>query len=426
MLCFNWGSGQLVYFVCVMKQIMLFIFLALSISVFAQIKKPSLIQINDSIYRWRWDTLGPGWTLSSKTVDIVYDPQKNLTGSVDLTWNGNDWENFGQYLATYDAGNNLTSEINKSWSGSAWENTWRYTHTYNSANKVTIDSGLMWNGSGWENSWLYTYTYDAANNLIADTGRIWTGSGWDNLSNYSYFYDGSNNLTGNIGQTWTGTAWENAWKFTFTYDAANNQTGYVNQMWNSNDWENFTQCTYTYDAGNNRTSGHIMSWENGSWHNSWQFTDFYDSMNNLTNEVGHSWNGAEWVISWRSNYTYDIYNLTKSDSYIQFDITGTQITGGDSTRYYIDKAVGITKVTPHAEEISIYPNPCTGTFSITSSVPINDIKIYTATGTLVYSDDTINPETFAGINLSSFGKGVYMIRLYHGTTTYTRKIVIKF
>ncbi|MEI7724476.1 MAG: T9SS type A sorting domain-containing protein [Bacteroidota bacterium] len=432
------------------KKILLFVLLACSVIVAAHSKpsasgmqRPSnntvnnprhtikdsslhtMIQVNDSVYKWQWDPLSHGWAISSKIIEMVYDPGKNLTSDITQKWNGLIWENLAKYTATYDASNNLTSELNQSWNGAGWDYTWKYTHTYDANNNWTSDLGQSWNGNGWENSWQCIYTYDASNNMTSNLSQNWGAGGWENSSLYTYLYDAANNQIYGLGQNWNVTTWDNYIQFTYTYDVNNNQTGYYNELWNGNSWDNFSLCAYTYDSNNNRTTGTVQYWDGFEWINTWHFNDYYDASNNLTLESGQLWSGSDWVNSWQCNYTYDTNNLTKSESYLQFDVTGTEITSGDSTWYYIDHAVGIAELITHNGYSEVHPNPNGGKFIITSMNDVIAIEIYNLSGQLVYSDFNINQRTSKEIDLSNLGKGMYIVKTHTGTKNHTEKVFVQ-
>ena len=160
----------------------------------------SLIQIDDSIYEWDWDTLINNWAVNpyEKSTHIVYDAYGNETNEIWLNWNGTAWGNFEQYTYTYDANNNRTSYLHQHWSGTAWVNNWQWSYNYDANNNRTSWLSQTWNGTAWVNSGQYTYTYDV-----------------------------NNNLTSELHQTWSGTAWVNSWQYNWTYDAYNNQTSWL-------------------------------------------------------------------------------------------------------------------------------------------------------------------------------------------------------
>lgn len=72
----------------------------------------------------------------------------------------------------------------------------------------------------------------------------------------------------------------------------------------------------------------------------------------------------------------------------------------------------------------VYPNPTTGIFSINSSAPTQEIKIYNVAGMLVWSQK-VNP-TQTTVNISSLVKGIYFVqfKLENGTTK-TVKLIKK-
>ena len=195
----------------------------------------SLIQLYDSIYGYRWDTITNGWEnqVNWKMINFVYDANHNLISYVYQSWVGNTWVNSGKNTFTYDANNNQTSVLSQYWSGSAWVN----------------------------NS-LYTFTYDANNNQTSKLYQTWSGSAWVNFRQYTYTYDANNNQTSKLFQTWSGGAWVNDWLYTFTYDANNNQTSKLSQTWSGGAWVNYRLTTYTYDANNFTQSYAHKYWNN--------------------------------------------------------------------------------------------------------------------------------------------------------------------
>jgi hypothetical protein len=76
---------------------------------------------------------------------------------------------------------------------------------------------------------------------------------------------------------------------------------------------------------------------------------------------------------------------------------------------------GIDNVSPGSEQVTIYPNPSSGIFTIQSSVISSQslIEIYNVLGEKVYSQFNIQQSTF-NINLSSQPDGVYLYRAING------------
>jgi len=366
-----------------------------------ELKTKSLIQINDSIYYWQWDTISIGWVIYYKDINIVYD-----------------------------AHNNITSELRKFWNGSAWDNPMLRTYTYDANNNQTSDLQQHWNGSTWGNSFLLTYTYDAHNNQTSFLLQNWNGSAWVNSNQYIYTYDVNNNQTSYLSQSWNGSAWvvdhDQEWKDTYTYDVNNNLTSELDQDWNGSTWVNSYQYTGTYDVNNNITSVLGKSWNGSAWVNSEQSIYTYDVNNNMTSYLYQSWNGSAWVNSNQNTHAYDANNFTKSDTYKSWNSNGTIVTYGDSTFYYFHTITGVNDLIVQGENITIYPNPATEIVSFKIDNRNNadlTLNIYNVTGTLVKSETLRQNQR--QINIRDLSNGIYMVEIKTKEWTGKQKLIIQ-
>ncbi|MBI4929135.1 MAG: T9SS type A sorting domain-containing protein [Bacteroidetes bacterium] len=89
-------------------------------------------------------------------------------------------------------------------------------------------------------------------------------------------------------------------------------------------------------------------------------------------------------------------------------------------------AVGVNEISLN-DYISIYPNPSTGEFSITTLSNINsmDVKVYNAIGEAVVAKKLNVPASGeAKINLSSNPDGIYLFQIKTSEGTITKKVVI--
>ncbi len=91
--------------------------------------------------------------------------------------------------------------------------------------------------------------------------------------------------------------------------------------------------------------------------------------------------------------------------------------------------IGIEEYTP-VEEISIYPNPTTGIFTISIlNAGFNQIwiTVFDITGKEVFSatDKNTSAEYKKQINLGNLTSGMYYVRLYTGTDVKTKKLIIQ-
>ena len=383
-------------------------------------------QIYDSIYYWQWDTITNGWAINpyEKIINIVFDANNNLSSYIGQSWNGSVWENSYQYTFTYNANNYQTSYIGQTWDGSAWVNYFQSATTYDANNNLTSNLVQSWDSSAWMNSFQSTYAYDANNNQTNTLFQFWNSTAWVNSSQDNFTYDANNNQTSDLSQIWVGSAWMNSSLDNFTYDANNNQTSDVGQSWNGSAWVNSSQDIYTYDANNNQTSDVGQSWDGSAWVNSSQYIYAYDANNNLTSELYQSWNGSAWVNSSQTANTFNANNFKISDSYKYWNSNGTRVMSGDSTYYYFHTVnSGIYNLMN--ANISVYPNPGSGKFTIGSNSVISAIEIYNLPGERIYADFKFNKQTSNKIDISTYAKGIYFIKIYNGTKISTRKIVVK-
>jgi len=75
--------------------------------------------------------------------------------------------------------------------------------------------------------------------------------------------------------------------------------------------------------------------------------------------------------------------------------------------------------------VTLYPIPCKGKLSVSSSNPISAIEIYSLTGNRIYSDYPIQQQTSNEIDLTGYAKGVYIMKIYYGTKFISRKIIVQ-
>jgi hypothetical protein len=114
-----------------------------------------------------------------------------------------------------------------------------------------------------------------------------------------------------------------------------------------------------------------------------------------------------------------LYSVSKG-----WNLEGTAIESGDSTRVYYHLAVTAIPGLSEAN-ISVYPNPAKGKLTINSSRPITAIEVYSLSGKRIYSDFDVNQQTSKEIDLSGYSKGIYIMKIYNGTKSYKRKVVVQ-
>lgn len=74
-------------------------------------------------------------------------------------------------------------------------------------------------------------------------------------------------------------------------------------------------------------------------------------------------------------------------------------------------------------QVSVYPNPSNGIINISSKIANNNIEVFDVTGRKVYTTHTNS--TLSTIDLSSYGKGVFVVKISDGKNVTTKKVIIK-
>jgi hypothetical protein len=354
------------------------------------LKPQDLIQIIDSIYQWQWDTISAGWTIDTKTINIVYDAKHNMTSNMAQTWSGSGWVNYFKNTNTYDTSNNLTSTLYQNWYGSIWVNVSQNTYTYDANNNLTRELMQSWHGSDWVNESQDVYTYDSNNNRTSWVYQYWKGSDWVNSLKYTYAYDTKNNLTSELGLHWTGSNWIIDNQSNYTYDANNNLMNVLCQYWHEGNLMNLYQVSYSYDANNN-----------------------------LTRELMQRWIVSNWVNFLQDAYTYDANKFEKSHTSLQLN-NGTKVTAGDSTYYYYHTVLGINDLMVQNGNLTVYPNPTSTIINIKTTTK-GSFSILNISGLQILQQE-INEQTTT-VDVSGLKSGVYFVHLTSDKSVATGKFL---
>lgn len=100
--------------------------------------------------------------------------------------------------------------------------------------------------------------------------------------------------------------------------------------------------------------------------------------------------------------------------------------GGSASAGYVTNAtfttLGVEDFSLNAAQV--FPNPSNGNFIITSKVNLQDVAVYSQTGSLM-STIKANNSTTNEINLSGLAKGVYLLELKNETDKSWKKIIIE-
>ncbi len=140
--------------------------------------------------------------------------------------------------------------------------------------------------------------------------------------------------------------------------------------------------------------------------------------------LSYQWQKNSNIISGANEASYSINNVQLSDAG-NYSVVVSGICGNISSNPAVLDVSSSVK-TVSGNEISIFPNPSKGIFTISFSKEINNakIKIVNITGKTVYAR-TLNYVRKFDINLNAVSKGLYFLEIRTKTTDYLRKIIIE-
>jgi hypothetical protein len=127
-----------------------------------------------------------------------------------------------------------------------------------------------------------------------------------------------------------------------------------------------------------------------------------NKINNTVNSITVQWGSTGWgqIICSETNYL-----------------------GCTSAPALLDIAIGSVGILETGEkQILIAPNPTSGLFTLDSKLGLNKVSVYTYNGKLIFSS-SVSTNPFQ-VDLSSYAKGIYFVRIATNGATITRKIIV--
>lgn len=383
------------------------------------------VQLIDSVYVWQWDTLLSGWSNYQRTYDMIYDVNNNLTFQLIDFRNQDVWEKFTQWMISYDENNDKSKELIQSWNGNDYENSLQRVYTHNDSHKTIYALYQVWQNNTWVNFSQFISTYDASGNQTSYIIQEWNGSEWASQHRYLTTYNSNNDAISRLFQYWYNAVWNNDEKSTISYDSNNNIIYALTQKWYVDAWYDLRQATFTYDSINNTSTEIAQGWNGSMWTNNYQRISNYDPNNNLIHFFINQWNGTNYRNYYEEMYTYDADNFLLGKSSKYFNIDGLSITGADSTHYYFQTISDTKNIQAEFDQITISPNPTSGEFKIGCTEAMKSISCYNILGECIYQTYNLVGENAVEIDLTPYGKGIYLIRIAEGKKICTRKIIIQ-
>lgn len=214
----------------------------------------------------------------------------------------------------------------------------------------------------------------------------------------------------------------------------------------------------TYGAGIFLSTDNGSNWTdvNNGLTNGWVFALIYKGSNLLVGAASQvfmsSDNGNSWILTSNAHtwsfYTYGtklfaatsfgVY-LSTDDGYTWNAIDNTGLSGAQSIiicggymyvggfgsgiwRRPLSEIVGINENNNNVN--LLYPNPTKGKFTITQTNNIKSIEVINVYGEKIYTKAPDDLKNTVEVDLSSFPKGVYIVKISNGVNTQLEKIVL--
>jgi hypothetical protein len=391
------------------------------------------------------DEVSGQWYEDEKA-EFVYDTNWNLILERDYDWDEMtnqliyDWK--AEY--TYDAHGNLTQEIYLRLDGATNQFLvdGKYTNTYDGNGNLTQSMDYEWNNiiNQLVVTYKTNYTYDVVGNLNQEITSYIDDNTNQLAERYKsdYEYNSSGKESQIIQSYWDNTSskWVQGWKTESTYDSKGNLTLSLLSYWDYNgSWIPSSKEEFKYNNSGKLILDARYNYNDNQWEPSSRVENSYDEHGNNTQLIGYyDWDSSTslWNENWKEEYTYD-YNYTESDLIVPYwweedlELSNTNMLtkinesywNGDTNKWesnykstLLYSPVNVTSANQLNTEISsVYPNPCSESFSLTipGSYSRINFELFDLQGRKLFSKAIGSGEK---VNMEGFRSGMYLYKLY--------------
>ena len=341
-----------------------------------------------------WTTIDTTNGLSENRVNVIFeDHNHNMwvgTQNGLCKFDGNNW-------VTYTTNDGLIYNYVISIYEDANNNLW-----FGTVNGLSKYDGFNWSNysvsDGLTNNYIFGITQDNQDNMWFAYGLDPSGVTKFDGSNWTT-YTTSDGLISNQVNTILCDHFGNLWFGCYGFSAGISMFDGI--TWTSYPAGSGPACNNVWAS---MEDSHNRLWFSTSCHGG---TSMYDFLN--------------WTIYDTTNCDIVSNNIIK----MKEDLSGNIWFGGyDGLSKYSQQSSGLYENSiTNTTNISIYPNPCTGKFSVLGNSDIKSIEIYNVLGEKTYVISNFKQQKSNDIDLSGFPKGIYFVKIYDELNFYTQKIV---
>ncbi len=346
-----------------------------------------------------------------------YDSNKNLTVETGLAFEAGSWKIDSKSTYSYNASNRVIQEIeqNRNTVTNELEDDYRNTYNYTNGKLASIFFQEWLNGS-WFNEYLIVASYNGNNMPDVVYEYNWVSGQWIDDRRTTYTYNASNKVISDIEQKWVNNQWVNDRKALYTYNASNKLITVQGADWDvfNNNWKADTQNVYDYvlDANGNRTS----STESG------YRSDYTYDTTKLISNFAHPFKDKTGVDYFTEDFPYVNKVLTQNNPF--FNTLTNAFEDSSRTTYNYNSVITLSTDTfeKAIASIKVYPNPTQDYLNIKNT---SDAEIEQLTVTDLSGKKVLQQNNASKIDVQNLTKGLYLLQVFSGETTYHTKFVKK-
>ncbi|WP_047547492.1 T9SS type A sorting domain-containing protein [Psychroserpens sp. Hel_I_66] len=344
------------------------------------------------------------------------------------------------------------------WLGTEWKHISTVDYTFNSAclPNYALLQALDFPTDMFVNSIQLEISYNANSQMETSTNELWDVNlqDWVNDRRSDFTYIG-NNLTLIEIYIWENDDWQINETIENTYNSSNLLVEALYQEWDvmSSSLVNREKNDFTYTAFPQIDTIVNSTWDidNSIWISNSRVIYVYNSNDMVSSEISQNWNTIEWINNNLETYTYDgngflieclksdwnpsttVYEPTQREFYTnnsegsptvvvdQANIFGTWTnTTRDRRTYPSCQTLDIEEVV--FVDFEIYPNPVQDQLIVKTSLnSAITIEVLDINGRLIHAQsltDSINKVDLSGLN-----SGMYLLRISHDKSIFTKKII---
>ncbi|MCO5231366.1 MAG: T9SS type A sorting domain-containing protein [Chitinophagales bacterium] len=332
---------------------------------------------------------------------------------------------------TYDLSGNLTEEKVYNWEDNAWVGSYAYFYKYENGKKVAESyQSWDWDTGDWLPSQNLIYTYDG-DKLISELYLRYEDEGWESYRRNLYNYEDDRVVSGVYQYLDSDSNWYDDEKLTYFYDDEKLQREEFSRWYeDSSKWVTDSRFVWSYGLDTATQVSYVIielhHWDVFAeiWFKQERLEEYFDKYGKVLNSLySGTWEEESdtWIPTVLTEYSYDGSQLMLMYSK-SWDEMSEEWLDFDETKYFYHCVPTLVNDV-NKQKFSIYPNPTSGQFLLSTDLYQNGIvEIYSIAGQRVFSKIVPSLE-LVQLDISSQPKGLYIVKIQSGKDVWVEGIV---